>query len=835
MKKILFHVLLCLGLLASCGAKKNQPPVSLVWEMGENGITPGYFECTFHLTNTGTEPLTGNWAIYYTQLSVAPPAEQENAPLKIEQISASYNKMTPTAHFTGLAPGETLSFTCRQKGSIIRESGAPQDVYIVFSDKNGKEGLPQALPLEVQPFEHEYQYKRPKDFPYADGKYMYEQNAFFNQAVELEPTDIFPSVKHIEKQAGVSRFTADVNLKYDTAVENEAALLKESLISQFGCTVSDAGKTVVELNLSANGKEDSDEYYEIWVRDNRFCLSSPTPHGIFDACQTLLNMLGNSSLLPVEFTNMQIADRPDSEHRGIMLDVARNFTKKENVLKLLDYLASYKINVLHLHLTDDEAWRIEIPGLEELTQIASRRGHTTDESTCLYPAYAWGWDASDTASLANGYYARNDFMDILKYARKRHIKVIPEVDVPGHSRAAIKAMNARYKKYAATDRAKAEEYLLTDFADTSKYVSAQHYTDNVVNVAMPSTYRFVEKVIDEIDKMYREAGLPLTVFHIGGDEVARGAWTGSAVCRNLMQEKGMTEVRELKDYFLEQTLPMLARRNIQPAGWEEVAMKPDNTANERFKNSNVLSYCWNTVPEWKGDEVPYKLANAGYPVILGNVTNCYLDMAYCNHQQETGLYWGGYVDEYCTFDMLPYDIYKSVKRTLKGEPVDASAASKFKTPLNKDARVQIKGIQGQIWAETVRSFEQVEYFLFPKMLGLAERAWNMQPEWADEKNGKAYETAKRKYNAQIALRELPRLAKKGANFRTSPPGLLLQQGLLYANTAIPDAVIRYTTDGSEPTENSAQWTEPVACNAGLIKAKVFFLGKSSITIRLANN
>ena len=114
---------------------------------------------------------------------------------------------------------------------------------------------------------------------------------------------------------------------------------------------------------------------------------------------------------------------------------------------------------------------MEIPGLEELTEIASRRGHTIDEQTCLYPAYAWGWNETDTASLANGYYSRSDFMDILKYAKERHIRVIPEIDIPGHSRAAIKAMNARYQKYIDTDQSKAEEYLLIDFADTSQYLS----------------------------------------------------------------------------------------------------------------------------------------------------------------------------------------------------------------------------------------------------------------------------------------------------------------------------------------------------------------------------
>ena len=250
-----------------------------------------------------------------------------------------------------------------------------------------------------------------------------------------------------------------------------------------------------------------DEYYEIVIKNNRLTLKASDTHGIFNACQTLLALLDNMELTSAPLPNLHITDYPDMGHRGIMLDVARNFTKKADLLKLIDILSFYKMNVLHLHLSDDEAWRVEIPGLEELTEIASRRGHTTDEQTCLYPAYAWGWNETDTTSLANGYYSRSDFMDILKYAKERHIRIIPEIDIPGHSRAAIKAMNARYQKYIDTERPKAEEYLLIDFADTSQYLSAQNFTDNVINVAMPSTYHFLEKVIDEIVQMYQDLSL----------------------------------------------------------------------------------------------------------------------------------------------------------------------------------------------------------------------------------------------------------------------------------------------------------------------------------------
>jgi len=823
-------------LLFACHPQKSGvSSVALTWEMGKNDVEPGYYESAFYLKNTGTEPLNGDWTIYFHQQMPVISIQTENAPLKIEWITSTYHKIVPTAHYKPLAPGETLTFTYRCKGSLIRETMAPEGAYIVTRDEKGNERQPQNIPIKIEPFTHSYQWTTSENrFPYADGNYVYKQNALFSESTQPDALSIFPHPKSIVKSQGVSSFSKSVSLKFAPEFENEANLLKEKLISAFNCTVSENGETLVELKKINDGKKHPAEYYEINIKDNRFELAGIDAHAVFNACQTLINLLGNTNGFPASIANVKITDYPDMEYRGIMLDVARNFTKKENVLKLIDLLSSYKLNVLHLHLTDDEAWRIEIPGLEELTQIGSHRGHTLDESTCLYPMFSWGWDASDTTTLANGYYSCNDFVDILKYAQQHHVQVIPEVDIPGHSRAAIKSMNVRYKKYIHSDKAKAEEFLLVDFADSSKYLSAQNFSDNVINVAMPSTYRFVEKVIDEIAKMYATAGMQLTVFHIGGDEVPHGAWEGSGVCRNFMKEKGMTEIRELKDYFLEQVLPMLSKRNIQPAGWEEIAMKPDYTANERFKDNNVLSYCWNTIPEGNGDEVPYKLANAGYPIILCNVTNFYMDMCYCNHPQEKGLSWGGYVNEYNSFDMLPYDIYKSVRQNLNGEPVDVFSISKAKLPLSKSARGQIKGLQAQVWAETIRDFGQVEYFLFPKLFGLIERSWNAQPDWSFSTDNKLYEKAKKEYNAQIAQYELPRLAKENANFRIAQPGIVLRDGFLYANSTIPAAVIRYTLDGSEPDENSPIWKDAVACNAKQVKAKAFYLGKKSLTTTLDN-
>lgn len=825
--------------LFGCGAGKQPPSsqLSLTWKLEKDSVGARYFKNTFCLTNNGNKSLANNWVIYFNQTPIYY-QQPINAPLEIECIGSTYYKMYPTEHYQALAPGETLSFTILSEGNVINVSSVPEGAYIVATDEKGKMLQPQNIPIEVGLFTPDAQWIRSKNsFPYADGNYLYKQNDDFSKPVDCDILSLFPTPKKVEKTGGVSTFSPRVDLKFDGVFKEEALLLKKQLTSQLGCTVSDKDEeTIIELKKTELPAtcQCPDEYYEIVIKNNLLTLKANDAHGIFNACQTLVALLDNMKLASSPLPNLHITDYPDMGHRGIMLDVARNFTKKTDLLKLIDILSFYKMNVLHLHLSDDEAWRVEIPGLEELTEITSRRGHTTDELTCLYPAYAWGWNEADTTLLANGYYSRSDFMDILKYAKERHIRIIPEIDIPGHSRAAIKAMNARYRKYIDTDQSKAEEYLLIDFADTSQYLSAQNFTDNVINVAMPSTYRFLEKVIDEIGRMYQDAGVELPAFHVGGDEVPEGIWEGSSICRTFMKEHGLTKIRDLKDYFLEQILEMLDKRNIQAVGWQDIVMKPDNTVNEHFRNSKVLNYCWNTIPEQGGDEVPYKLVNAGYPIILCNVGNFYLDMAYCYHVEEPGLRWGGYVDEYVTFDMLPFDIYKSLRRNLKGESVDIKTASNGKQPLTKEGYKNIKGLSGQIWAETIRSFEQIEYYLFPKVFGLAERAWNAQPSWALSPDSKVYVDAKRKYNAGIVTYELPRLAKRGINFRVSPPGIIVKDGLLFVNTTNPNAVIRYTTDGSEPTENSVKWQTPIACDAPQIKAKAFYLGKESVTTVLIN-
>ena len=563
----------------------------------------------------------------------------------------------------------------------------------------------------------------------------------------------------------------------------------------------------------------------------RLKISAATPHGIFNGTQTLLSMLKDKQT-PYLLEAVSIRDYPDLAYRGQMIDIARNFTAPENLKKLVDIFASYKLNVLHFHFCDDEAWRLEIPGLEELTAVGSRRGHTTDESQCLYPCYDGGYDP-DAKTVGNGYYSREEFIDLLKYAAERHVRIVPEIESPGHARAAIVSMKARYNKYFETDPGKATEYILSEPEDTSRYVSVQYYTDNVMNVALPSTYRFMEKVIQELNAMYQEAGLSLYTVHLGGDEVPRGVWMGSPKCQELMKEKGMTKAHDLSEYFITQMADVMQKNGLKFSGWQEVALGHTEEAHQQLRGQAAGVYCWNTVPG--SDEVVYQTANNGYPVILCNVGNFYMDMAYNGHPDERGLDWGGYVDESVSFSMLPFSIYRSLRVDMAGNPIDLNNAEKGKTALTEIGKKHIMGVQGQLFAETIRSFDGVEYLLFPKILGLAERGWNAHPVWENlsgVREQQAFNQALALYYEKISKSEMPYWAKHGINFRLPQPGLLVKDGNLYANVAIDGAEVRYTTDGSEPTAQSTLWKEPVKCGSLVVKAKTFYQGKESLTIIL---
>ena len=196
---------------------------------------------------------------------------------------------------------------------------------------------------------------------------------------------------------------------------------------------------------------------------------------------------------------------------------------------------------------------------------------------------------------------------------------------------------------------------------------------------------------------------------------------------------------------------MLSEKGVKTSGWQEVALKHSPEMNSRIAPRFNGVYCWNTIGS--NSIIPYTVANDGYDVILCNVNNFYLDLAYNTHKDEPGLIWGGYVDEFASFDMLPYNVYGSARKNMAGEKNNLKTAGKGKVQLAGDARSRIKGIQAQLFSETIGGFDMIQYYIFPKIFGLVERGWNSFPEWTPTPgNDKQalYEHARAIYNAKIA-------------------------------------------------------------------------------------
>ncbi len=449
----------------------------------------------------------------------------------------------------------------------------------------------------------------------------------------------------------------------------------------------------------------------------------------------------------------EIHDAPDLEYRGLMVDIARNFQRPEEIKRVLDLMAVYGLNVFHFHITDDEAWRLQVRSLPELTDMGSRRGYApTGNESFLPQIFAGNGNPDAVQGTANGFINTDEFVDIVRYANGLGITVIPEIESPGHARAAIKAMAGR------------EEFRMTEPGDTSKYTSAQAFHDNVMNPALDGTYRFMEKVVDELVALYGMAGVPLKAIHIGGDEVPRHCWDGSDAVRRLMAENNLPDQKAVHAYFVERVARYIASKGVGVSGWQEVALRHPKAYTDTLRPLMYSVNCWSTLPHQGQAGVVDDIYRDGFPVILSNVDHFYLDMCYSPHPDERGLSWGGYVDEF-----------------------DALAG----TPSQLMSQGMPKGIQGQVFAETIRGPRDLEVMLLPKMAGLAERAWNTAPTYSEAT-----------FNS-IIDGETARWDADGYAFHVRQPGAVITaDGRLMVNSSYTEADIRYTTDGTNPEADS---------------------------------
>jgi hexosaminidase len=505
------------------------------------------------------------------------------------------------------------------------------------------------------------------------------------------------------------------------------------------------------------------------------------------------------------------------------LDVARNFHGKDTVKKLLDLMSFYKLNRLHWHLTDDEGWRFEVAQLPELTKVGGRRGHTLNDDEFLMPSHGSGPDANSKSSAGNGFYSRSDMVEILRYAAERHIGVVPEIDLPGHARAAIKAMAARNRSLSSRSTgSQASGLLLQDTEDRSKYESVQLWRDNVVDVCRDDIYQFLSIVATELAAIYKDADAPLTMIHLGGDEVPNGAWDEAPSCKafGAANDSKIPRRVQLELHFLKRAAKVLSRYSIEPGCWEdclvpELGRSPNaGTAWRAAGEPTPTVYVWNNVWGWGREDAAYQLANAGFNVVLCNATHLYFDLACEKDPLETGYYWAGFVDARKPFEFVPQDVFLNAERNSMGQLVTVESLS-AKTRLTEEGERHVLGIQGQLWSENLRSSRDLEYMAFPRLIALAERAWAKSPTWTSIKDvTERRDALGRDWNQfanRLGQRELPRLdwLYGGVEYRLPPPGAVVRNGLVLANIEFPGLAIRCTIDGSDPDQSSPLFAEPL--------------------------
>ncbi|MBO7608700.1 MAG: family 20 glycosylhydrolase [Muribaculaceae bacterium] len=820
-----------LAMLFANALSVAQSPVSVRWDMGQNEAEQGWYSSRFVITNTSGAALDREWQLFFNQFSRTVKLP-ENCPVSIEEVSTTYYRITPNERYIPLVAGDSLVVEVLMRGTMVNYSYRPQGAHIVI---NGDLAHPLPVALEYGLLDKPGQWR--DGVPYPDGEYMWHYNERINNISDAytgNDYDIFPAPKRVDVLAGFTRIGNLVSVKCSSWVKSwskDSREVKKYLLEELKSRgIYSASGQRTKITFAINGSlSDNKEYYTLDVADGKICIEAAGVEGARNAVKTLMAALDHSKDHTLQ--NAHVADWPDLHYRGFMLDIARNFTSYDHLKSFIDLLSYYKINRFQFHFTDDEAWRVEIPGLPELTEVASRRGCTLTESGFLAEIFDGNGNPDDKSQSANGFLTRRQFINLLKYAHLRGVKIIPEIETPGHARAAIIAMRNRQAKYAVVNRTLADEYVLWDDQNTSEYTSAQSYHDNVLNVASDGVYRFLEKVVDELAKMYHEAGLKLDIVHMGGDEVAMSAWSQSPAVQSLMKREGIADAHGVNEYYLRRISDILYKRGIKMEGWQEVAMNRSEAFKRDIAPRIAGVNAWSTVGP--RDVVPYTIANDGYPVILSNVTNFYMDMGYNWHQYEQGLHWGGKVDELDAWSALPWNIYASARTQIDGSPIDVVANGTNKPSLQK--KENIIGVQAQLWAETIRNFDQVQYLTLPKVLGVVERGWNSQPEWASHlANVELYDSALHQYNLKIGTRELPVLNKLGYNFRIGQPGIKVENGFILINTQYPSVQVRYTIDGTEPNQHSTLWMAPLALPVGttIIKARAYYLGKESVTTQL---
>lgn len=719
-------LLLLVGLAAAAGfAAVKDAETSVTWSSKGTVTDSTGTHYTEQIVITGNTDMAGLAFNRFARRS-----EMTNPLDTLHEIVPGYYYITSAQFGQGL---DTVIIEIDTKGWLVNRSYAPDGFHRVMKD-----GTTAPVTYTRAPITRPEQWRAGTRDLMPYGPQVYDFNASLADARVPGVYDIIPSFNKVELLPGGTSSDPVIHTVIDPsyAVEDHPRYVEMELV--------DGTLTIKSAN--ANAAKSAQRIFEAKVLRPNNDKELPDARFVFD---------------------------PDFEWRGMMIDIARNFQSPETLEDILNLMADNGLNKLHFHPVDDEAWRIELPSLPELTQVGSRRGWGKDENDHLFQIFTGDGNPDNLSNSSNGYYTRDQFIHLLRTANDLGIDVITEIEMPGHARAARMAMERR-----AADGD--PSYRLLHDGDTSKYTSAQSFHDNVMNPALESTYKFIETVIDDIVDIYKEAGVPMTGFHIGGDEVAKGAWDGSDIARRFMEENGIKDQHALHAYFVRRVAKMLKDRNIPMYGWQEIALDHGDAYDAEIAPLTGGVDCWSTIVKAGQTPVPVRSVSGGYPTLLSNVEHLYFDLSYSPHPEEPGLNWGGYVNEFTAFDAYADQI----------------------CPVPEGAEGRVIGLNAHCFAETLRSADQLLMYLTPKIFGLAERAAHRDTTYTVPE-----------FNRIIGDKELPALEKQyAANGRgrvhLNQPGIKIIDGLVYMNAPYSGGEIRYTTDGTEPDSSSTLYTAP---------------------------
>ncbi len=419
-----------------------------------------------------------------------------------------------------------------------------------------------------------------------------------------------------------------------------------------------------EKTSSGSDDRERESYSLRTFRENgksRIVLAASAPEGFFYAWQTLAALLEQGKTASgYSLPGIALEDTPRFSWRGMHLDVSRHFFPVREVEKMLDVMALFKLNILHLHLTDGPGWRLEIKKYPELTRVGAWRVDKRDRE--------WNWQETEflrdgeSRPSYGGFYTQRDFARLIEYAKKRNIKIIPEIDMPGHSFAAL--------------------YAYGNLACKGNNVPIDGLKGkDVLCVGNPDTRQFVRDVLDELCALLPE-GTPV---HIGGDEVSKEAWLNCPLCREKMEREHLRTGDDLQSSFLREVMSYISGKGREVIAWDEAF-------GEGIREGH-------TVMSWRGDEWGKKAAEAGLPVVMTPSSHLYFDYYQENPGTEPKAI-GGFIP---------------LEKVFRYNPLEGLAP---------EAASRIRGIQSNLWTEYIQNLAHLEYMAWPRGAALAERAWN---------------------------------------------------------------------------------------------------------------